>query len=374
MELSIIILNYNAAAFLELCIDSVFRATKNINAEIIVADNNSTDSSLQMLHFVFKDKVKVLAFEDNHGFSKGNNLAVKEASGEYLCILNPDTIVGEHVFEECLSFARSSDSAFAKAKKQLAFLGTQLIDGSGIFLPESKRHVPTPKVARQKLLGNDESYYHHELAKDENGAVEVLVGAFMFCKKSVYETIGGFDERYFMYGEDIDLSYSALLYGYENYYLGSQKVIHFKGESTIKDKKYLDRFYGAMQLFYDKHFKQSAMQRALVKIGVAFLKTRPIKKEQTVTKVNHQVLISNDEPYQWNGVEKYSFTELQSLKLQDHTQIIWDIKSLNMTSIIDFMSTNTGSNITYRFMSERRDFMLGSNYSNNRGEVVYLNK
>lgn len=364
MELSVIILNYNAAAFLEICVASVLRATKNIDAQIIVADNNSTDDSLKMLNARYKDSVKILSFKTNHGFSKGNNLAVKESSGEYLCILNPDTIVGEQVFEECL--------AFAKANSKTAFTGVQLIDGTGAFLPESKRHVPTPKVARQKLLDNDQSYYYNELNKGENGMVDILVGAFMFCKKSIYETIGGFDERYFMYGEDIDLSYTALLNGYENYYLGSQKVIHFKGESTIKDKKYLDRFYGAMQLFYDKHFKQSAMQRTLVRIAVSFLKTRPVKKTTTNTVVNGRILVSNDPNFKLSGLKKVEFANLNGADLKSHVQIIWDLKSLEMEHVISFMASHASHRFSYRFINNHRSFMLGSDDSNGRGVVEAL--
>lgn len=370
MELSIIILNYNASAFLEICIESVLRATKNINAEIIVADNNSTDSSLQMLHFVFKDQIKVLAFDENHGFSKGNNLAVQHASGEYLCILNPDTIVGEQVFEECLAFARRPEFIEGNAKQQLGFLGTQLIDGTGTFLPESKRHIPTPKVARQKLLGNDSQYYFNEIDKDARGPVEVLVGAFMFCKKEVYEDCGGFDERYFMYGEDIDLSYTALQKGYENYYLGDLKVIHFKGESTVKDKQYFQRFYGAMGLFYDKYFKQSVLEKKAIDLmikGMIAVKSN----SQSDKIIDHElVLVSDQSDVVVNGVSHViKFSDVYDSPWLESVPFLWDLKSLVISEVIEFMIHTQNERIKHRFLSSNRDFYIGSDHSNSRGIV-----
>lgn len=367
MDLSVIILNYNAAAFLELCLDSVLRAVKNLDAEVIVVDNNSTDSSLQMLHFVFP-QVKVIANDENIGFSRGNNIGVQHAQGEYLCILNPDTIVGETVFDEV--------HAFAKANPQIAFTTTQLIDGTGVFLPESKRNVPTPKIARQKILGNDSNYYSNNLEKDANGEIEVLVGAMMVCKKAVYEQLGGFDPMYFMYGEDIDLSYTALQNGYKNYYLGSQQVIHFKGESTVKDKKYLERFYGAMGLFYDKHFKKSKLEKALVNLALkGIIATKSVEMNHATQKTQKsQILVTDDPALKLTGFEKQiSFHDFLKKELSPFTQIVWDTPSLSYEEIIAFMAQNTSKDLTYRFVSTQRDFMLGSDSSSSRGDVQTLN-
>ena len=364
MKLSIIILNYNAAAFLELCIYSVLRATKNIDVEIIVADNNSTDSSLQMLHFVFKDQIKVIAHEENYGFSKGNNLAVAQAKGEFICILNPDTIVGEEVFEECI--------AFAKAQSQLGFLGTQLIDGTGKYLPESKRHVPTPKVVRQKMLGNDRNYYYKEVDQNDRGKVDILVGAFMFCKKEVYEDCGGFDERYFMYGEDIDLSYTAILKGYENYYLGDQKVIHFKGESTVKDKVYLERFYGAMGLFYDKYFKQSAIEKKAIDLmikGMVAVKSKQ-KQPNDAKELNNLYIVTEDINLELPiKMKRVKHAEVWDCPFEDAT-ILWDLKTLKIQEVIRFMIQT--EDLKHRFLSPKRDFYIGSDSSNSRGEIKYM--
>ncbi|WP_405377142.1 glycosyltransferase family 2 protein [Nonlabens sp. Asnod3-A02] len=358
MQLSIIILNYNAAAFLELCVYSVMRAVKNLDAEIIVADNNSTDHSLEMLASVYGDRIKVIAHKENHGFSKGNNLAVEQAQGEYLCILNPDTIVGEKVFEECL--------AFAKVEAKAGFLGTQLIDGTGKYLPESKRHVPTPKVARQKMLGNDSNYYFNEVGQNERGKVEVLVGAFMFCKKDVYEDCGGFDERYFMYGEDIDLSYTALQKGYDNYYLGDQKVIHFKGESTVKDKVYLKRFYGAMGLFYDKYFKQSTLEKKAIDLLISsMIVMKGTKTTEIAQEEKEFILVTEDPTLKIKNVDSRTSIELLKSCNRLNKSVLWDLNSLKFEEMINYMSKNTEG--TYRFLNQNKTFYIGSDSSKSRG-------
>ena len=366
MDLSIIILNYNAAAFLELCLYSVFKAVKNIDAEVIVVDNDSTDHSIEMLQNIFP-QVKLIANHENLGFSKGNNIGVHHAQGDYLCILNPDTVVGETVFDEVL--------AFAKANPQIAFTTTQLIDGTGTYLSESKRNVPTPQIARQKILGNDSKYYSSHLPKDQNGEIEVLVGAMMVCKKSVYEKLGGFDPMYFMYGEDIDLSYTALQHGYQNYYLGKLKVIHFKGESTVKDRKYLERFYGAMGLFYNKHFKKSKIEKALVDLALkGIIATKSIENESVVNTSNsYRVLVTNDNTLQIGLCDKVAtYKQLSDLKWNSQTQFIWDTTTLSFDEIINFMAGNTSSQYTYRFLNFKRNLIIGSDSSSSRGEVKEL--
>lgn len=365
MELSVIIVNYNAAAFLELCLHSVFKATAKLDAEVIVVDNNSTDSSLQMLHFLFKN-VQVIANDDNLGFSQANNIGVSAAKGDYVCILNPDTLVGEQVFEDLL--------AFAKANPKTALTTTQLIDGKGNYLPESKRNVPTPKIARQKLMGNNAKYYATHLSKNQNGPIDVLVGAMMFCKRAVYEQLGGFDKRYFMYGEDIDLSYTALQYGYTNHYLGALKIIHFKGESTVKDKTYFKRFYGAMGLFYDKYFKRTAFEKAMVNLAIkALILTKNKPHSPVKLLVKEQVVVSNDADFNPDkGIVKLTKQQFLRTQLVPGTQIIWDVTSLEYTFIIAFMATAVERDFSYRFISPQRDFMIGSDSSTARGTVLKL--
>ncbi len=350
---------------MELCLESVERATRSMDSQIIVVDNASVDDSLEMVARKFPD-VEILALETNLGFSKANNIAVKEAQGEYLCILNPDTIVGEEVFVECLAFAKAeSKKSSLPASKKLGFVGVQLIDGSGIYLPESKRHVPTPQVARQKLMGNDASYYYNEVGKDDRGIVDVLVGAFMFCRTVVYQDCNGFDERYFMYGEDIDLSYTALQNGYQNYYLGDLKVLHFKGESTTKDRRYYDRFYGAMDLFYAKYFKRSAMEQWIVKIAIQVLiRLRSVNRKSNATPQFPERWMTGPLKNQ-PGIENM---EIDSLVGLENLQLIWDSSSYSFQQIIEFMSQHKNT-FQYRFLNREHDKIIGSDRSEDRGVI-----
>jgi GT2 family glycosyltransferase len=195
MQLSVIILNYNVRYFLEQCVLSVENAIRNIDAEIIVVDNHSSDDSVAMVRSRFPN-VKLIVNQDNAGFPKGNNIGVSRAKGEYICILNPDTVVAEDTFEKVL--------AFAESKENLGIVGVKLIDGTGKFLPESKRGIPTPWVAFTKVTGLYKSfdvfneYYAAHLDENQTGKVEILVGAFMLMKRELYNEVGGFDENCFM--------------------------------------------------------------------------------------------------------------------------------------------------------------------------------
>jgi GT2 family glycosyltransferase len=235
MQLSVIILNFNVRYFLEQCVASVQEALSNIDGEIIVVDNNSSDDSCEMMKSRFPN-VKLIRNTANYGFPKGNNIGVAQAKGNYICILNPDTVVAEDTFLKIL--------AFAEKQKNIGIVGCKLIDGTGNFLPESKRGVPTPFVAFTKIFGLYKlfpkttlfnRYYAQHLSENETGKVDILVGAFMIMKRDLYLEIGGFDENCFMYSDDIDLSYTALKKGKSNYYFHETTVIHYKGESTVKD-------------------------------------------------------------------------------------------------------------------------------------------
>jgi len=250
MQLSVVILNYNVRYFLEQCVLSVQEALNGIDGEIIVVDNNSTDDSCLMMKQRFPD-VTLIENKENFGFPKGNNIGVNIAKGEYICILNPDTVVAEDTFKKILDFAVKIP--------ELGIVGCKLIDGTGNFLPESKRGTPTPWVAFTKISGlykflpknkNFNKYYASHLLETETGKVDVLIGAFMLLKRDLYIEVGGFDEDCFMYSDDIDLSYTILKKGYSNYYFHETSIIHYKGESTLKDKVYLKRFADAMRFFY----------------------------------------------------------------------------------------------------------------------------
>ncbi|WP_282031496.1 glycosyltransferase family 2 protein [Winogradskyella eximia] len=366
MKLSVIILNYNVRYFLELCLKSVEAAIANIDAEIIVIDNNSPDESCTMVKQLFPS-VKLIENKENSGFSKGNNIGVAQAKGEYLCILNPDTVVAEDTFTKLIDFTDT--------KNNLGIVGCQLIDGKGKFLPESKRNVPTPKVSLKKVLGDASDYYANHIPIENTGKVDILVGAFMWLKRDVYESVGGFDEAYFMYGEDIDLSYKVLKAGYDNYYFGETTVIHFKGESTLKDIKYAKRFYGAMQIFYKKHFKQNLIFNAVVGLGIklAYLLRKP--PEEIKTKSDRSYLyIKNSPP----ALEKQlpmpiEISEVLKDKIKINSMLVYDFNMLKVNTVIkDMKHKSIQENIVFRFLPKSSKFIIGSDSATNRGEVLHF--
>jgi GT2 family glycosyltransferase len=258
MDLSVIIVNYNVKYFLEQCLHAVYKSAQGLKAEIIVVDNNSVDGSCQMVHEKFPEVV-LIENKVNVGFSKANNQAIRIARGRYMLLLNPDTVVQEDTFPSCLDFMdRHTDAGC---------LGVKMIDGKGNFLPESKRGLPTPQVAFYKIFGLSALFpsstkfgrYHLGfLDKDQTHQVDVIAGAFMFLRKSVLDQIGLLDEDFFMYGEDIDISYRITQAGYKNYYFPGTTIIHYKGESTRKSSiNYVIVFYNAMAIFAQKHFSKN---------------------------------------------------------------------------------------------------------------------
>jgi GT2 family glycosyltransferase len=254
-DLSVVIVNYNVVFFLEQCLNSVFAASKNLNVQIFVVDNNSVDGSINMLKENFSSIV-LIENKENVGFSKANNQAIKSANSPYVLLLNPDTVIEEDTFDKCIDFMNSNTNCGG--------LGIRMLDGKGNFLPESKRGFPSPSVAFYKIFGLSYLFpksqkfgrYHLGfLSEFEVNEVDVLSGAFMLLRTETLEKIGLLDEQFFMYGEDIDLSYRIKLGGYKNYYFPETKIIHYKGESTKKSSvNYVFVFYKAMILFAKKHF------------------------------------------------------------------------------------------------------------------------
>lgn len=261
VKLSVIIVNYNVKYFLEQCLLTVQKALIGIESEIFVVDNHSVDGSVDMIRNSFPE-VKLIANEDNVGFAVANNQAIELTQGEYVLLLNPDTVVREDSFSSCIEFMDSHSEAGA--------LGVKMIDGKGNFLPESKRGLPTPEVALYKMLGLNKlfprskrfgKYHLGFLGEDDINEVDVLAGAYMFIRKKVLDEIGLLDETFFMYGEDVDLSYRITEAGYKNYYFPSTSIIHYKGESTKKmSVNYVFIFYRAMVIFARKHYKGAAAQ------------------------------------------------------------------------------------------------------------------
>lgn len=257
MKLSVIIVNYNVKYFLEQCLHSVYKAIKNLPCEVFVVDNNSVDGSCAMVKEKFP-QVILIENKKNTGFSVANNQAIRLSKGEYVLLLNPDTVVQEDTFTKTVEFMDQTPDAGG--------LGCKMIDGKGTFLPESKRGLPTPQVAFYKIFGLSKIFpkskrfgrYHLGfLPNNQIHQIDVLAGAFMLMRKLVLNKVGLLDEDYFMYGEDIDLSYRITKGGYKNYYYPHTTIIHYKGESTKKGSiNYVKMFYNAMIIFARKHFSK----------------------------------------------------------------------------------------------------------------------
>ena len=256
MKLSVIIVNYNVKYFLEQALLSVRRAAEGLAVEVFVVDNNSVDESVPMVEEKFPE-VRLIKNKHNPGFSIANNQAIRISTGEYVLLLNPDTVVEEDTFEKCIHFMDAHPEAGA--------LGVRMIDGSGAFLPESKRGFPSPWAAFCKTFGlsrifpKSRLFNHYHLGyldEMETNEIEVLAGAFMLMRREALDKAGLLDEAFFMYGEDIDLSYRIIQAGYKNYYFPETTIIHYKGESTKKGSlNYVKAFYTAMIIFAKKHFK-----------------------------------------------------------------------------------------------------------------------
>ena len=366
MQLSVIILNYNVRYFLELCLKSVQKAISTIDAEIIVVDNNSEDNSCNMVRKFFPNVI-LIKNKENFGFSKGNNIGVAKAKGEYVCILNPDTVVAEDVFLKLLEFSNS--------KEKIGIVGCKLINGVGEFLPESKRNIPVIKTAFRKLLGNSKGYYANHLNENETGEIDILVGAFMFMKRLRYIEIKGFDEDYFMYGEDIDLSYKIIKAGYKNYYFGKSSVIHFKGESTLRNWFYAQRFYGAMQVFYKKHFKKNMLFNFFVWLGIKIIYLLRKTPTHSTKKINNYVFISNQMNKTLNSVLPKEVILKSNLNHVNHkTEVIFDANTLSYKTIINKIEhSNKNKKLTYKILPNQSSFILGSDTAISRGEVIILN-
>ncbi|MBS7254405.1 glycosyltransferase family 2 protein [Flavobacterium branchiicola] len=386
MQLSVIILNYNVRYFLEQCVLSVQEAIAAIDAEIIVIDNNSSDDSCLMMKEKFPS-VKLIQNKENFGFPKGNNIGVTEAKGKYICILNPDAVVAEDTFVKIL--------AFAEEKKDLGIIGCKLIDGTGSFLPESKRGIPTPWVAFTKIFGLYKvfpksklfnQYYAQHLNENQTGKAEILVGAFMFMKKDLYLELNGFDEDCFMYADDIDLSYRALQLKKDNYYFHETTVLHYKGESTIKDELYMKRFQDAMNFFYQKHFRKSLFFSFFIQIGSLFFsfikmfqgKTKQKMQPESYIFYSENKFLSEKLPAILKN--KVAFLDFKKEKMVNSclilkgkkTEIILDNQYVSFKKCIKIIETLKDKNITFKIFPKNTNYIIGSNSRNDRGQIIKI--
>jgi GT2 family glycosyltransferase len=253
MELSVIIVSFNVKDYLQKCLNSVRSAVEKIEHEIFVVDNNSGDGSAEMVKREFPE-VRLIANQFNSGFSAANNQAIKSSAGRFILLLNPDTIVEKDTFRKCIEFMNSHADAGA--------VGVRMTDGEGNFLPESKRAFPTVRTAFFKTSGLSHlfplspvinRYYLPQISMMATSITEVISGAFMFLRRDALNKSGLLDEDFFMYGEDIDLSYRLLQTGYHNYYFPQAEIVHFKGRSTDRHGfKDILLFYKAMRIYIKK--------------------------------------------------------------------------------------------------------------------------
>ena len=370
MVLSVIIVSYNSSSFLELCLFSVNQSLceAKIKSEIIVIDNYSSDNSCD----VVKDKfpsVTLIQNDKNEGFSKANNLGVSRAKGKYICILNPDTVLQENTFDEILKFYKS--------KLKVGFVGCHMIDGNGRFLQESKRSVPSVFSSFMKLIGISKFYYS-SVDKDKRGYIDILAGAFMFIEKHIYDSVQGFDEDYFMYGEDIDLSYKVLKSGHLNYYLGDVKIIHFKGESTDKNSIYFNRFYNAMYIFYLKHFNKFLIPKITAyfffKLIISIKKLSEfgnISFGVLGIKINYdnKFLITRSSNDKFNiKATRINSNYLISNKI-NNSLLIFDLNSTSLSEIINHYEYLSKTN-SFRIIVPNTNFCIGSDYAERKGQII----
>lgn len=277
MTLSVIIVNYNVKYFLKQCLASVFGSKKELadgttlSLDVWVVDNDSVDGSIEMVRRDFP-QVHVIENHENVGFARANNMALSKSTGDYLLLLNPDTVVENDTFVRCVDFiVQHADCGGLTVK---------MVDGKGNFLRESKRGFPSPAASFYKIAGLTRlfphskrfaAYYMGHLGEDDVNEIEILPGAFLMLRREVYDKIGGLDETYFMYGEDIDYSWSIKLAGWKNYYLPTTRIIHYKGESTRKGSmNYVYTFYNAMAIFVRKYFsgKDARLFNLLLQVAI----------------------------------------------------------------------------------------------------------
>lgn len=369
MELSIVIVHYRVQEFLWLCLSSLQEACRSISYEIIIVDN---DPQFQCKAFIGDQFTNLhwILNKENLGFARANNQGVAMAKGEYVLILNPDTVVSETNLQNALKYARQ--------KKEFGAIGIRMIDGTGQFLPESKRNIPTPLIAFNKILGKDKSYYANHLHERQIGEVGVLPGAFMLFLKSVYGDVGGFDEDYFMFGEDIDLCYRLRQKGYQNYYFGKSVAIHFKGESARKDASYYHNFYGALQIYFKKHYPEKRillrLNHILVSTLIVLRTTAKIKTAESIKK--ESILFFGERSKRSEelrirlSAKKWEYISKTEEINGTYDILILDQGFLDFDQILSLYSQDNFKILPKRILSKDKNICLGSDDSKRAGDVL----
>ncbi len=378
MKLSVIIVSYNVKHYLQQCIDSVKKATEDIEAKIYVVDNNSKDNTVEYIKRKNRD-IKIIACKHNYGFAHANNMAIARLRSEYILMLNPDTFVGENTIKECLEFMASHEN--------IGGLGVRMLKSDGTSALESRRGLPTPMTSFYKMCGlcsrfpknkRFGRYYLGYLPWDEPVKIEVISGAFFMVRKDVLDKVGLLDEDFFMYGEDIDLSYRLLKAGYDNWYLPS-KILHYKGESTEKSSfRYIHVFYRAMIIFFRKHYGHLGFWISIpikfaiyVKACFAFMKISSNHIRKTLgffsyrrKQIPSYIFFGSDEAIKkcrriadTNGLNAsfYKLDELtqaeghlnfiDNLDIESLTYAVYDLKSYKFETILEIFHKNENPNI-----------------------------
>lgn len=331
LDISIIIVNYNVKEFLQNLIHSIHKAAQNLSYEIIIIDNASDDGSIELIREKFSE-VKLFVNNENLGFSKANNTGLKAASGKYLLLLNPDTIVREDTFEEMINFFEANPDA--------GLAGCKILNPDGTLQLACRRSFPGPWTSFCKVTGlsalfpDSKLFARYNLTylnENESYEVDAISGSFMMFPKRTYEELGGLDEQFFMYGEDLDFCYRIQQAGYKVYYVHSTQIIHYKGESTKRSS--LDEtkfFYNAMHLFVKKHLASSFLVEIILRSAIAVRRVFAFwgKRKLVLSSVLIDFIIFNltllgaEELYslfrEWKGFPEFSFPIVFSIPAVIH--------------------------------------------------------
>jgi len=397
MKLSVIIVNYNVKYFLEQCLHSVAAAVKGMDAEVMVVDNASSDNSVAYLQPLFP-RVLFIPSTQNLGFGRANNLALQQAKGEYVVFLNPDTIVPEDIFQHAIHFFETQPSAGS--------IGVRMLDGCGTFLPESKRAFPSVSATFYKATGLAalfprsavfNRYALGHLDETKNHRVEVLAGAFMMVRKALLDTTGAFDEQFFMYGEDIDLSFRLQQSGMHNWYVAETPIIHFKGESLQKwSANHVKVFYEAMIVFVKKHYKGNGafLLRMMLIAGIrlksifSFLKGSVTGTQPGTTSHRRILLTGNGDEVSAGKIlltqslpgnatflleadDSITAALLEQYCNQQHINtVVFCCGSLSYHTAIRLMA-QMGKRYQYRFYARGSNCLVGSDEKSVQGEVIH---
>jgi len=386
LDISVIIVNYKVPYFLEQCLASLTPALEGLQSEVIVIDNNSEDISRDYLEPKFP-WVNFIWEKNNHGFSRANNIGLKLAKGNHILFLNPDTIIPEHAIRSCIQKFN--------ADKSFGAIGVKMISGNGAYLPESKRGLPSPKASFFKMTGITKlfprseffsGYYLGHLDINKTAVVDVLAGAFMMLSRKAAEETKGFDEDFFMYGEDIDLSFRIQRSGLKNLYFPDVTIIHFKGESTQRSSaSYNKHFYGAMKLFLKKHYPAN-FASSLISMGISIsglFRRRYRPKAKNTTNLNTAVVAHQSQFDRLIQLIKYAEPSLKIVRRIDPSkELLMQIKQSDNVSRVIFSGESVENqtiisqlqelprNIIYYFHGKNTSSIVGSPAKNYPGDVI----